>query len=347
MNSLSEDNNKHAILKLLFVINMDWPKRECAKGSVAADYRDVWHGSEWKSFLVHPDCLDGPEKGEKPKQTSAKLDAYAEKHSQEDAHKHSKEHAHKHSKEHAHKHSKEHAHKHSKEHAHKHSKEHAHKHSARWLDWRQVRESYPYVLNTLAETNFNENGKHKLNEDIQKLEEEQKLKMGLKKLPNLPALYEFAICHKDRSDKRFKVYIGKTDDLHRRQNEYLGYEEVGRMWPFFEFALRNRCMVMRRYAIIGSDENTSKLKVSKSLMKEMIENQIQDLAVYQLETRFLSVFDYAFNGREKGGTKSSDGTNPPKRQLKVVVTSRCCFWTSAKAESAEEFDPDEWYHPPK
>jgi len=45
MNSLSEDN-KHAILKLLFVINVDWPKREYAKGSVAAGYRDVWHGSE-------------------------------------------------------------------------------------------------------------------------------------------------------------------------------------------------------------------------------------------------------------------------------------------------------------
>jgi len=247
---------------------------------------------------VHPDRLDGPEKGEKPEQTSAKLDAYAEKHS----HKH------------------------------------AHGPSARWLDWRQVRESYPYVLNTLAETNFNEEEgiKKDINKDIKKLQKELKL-------DKLPALYEFAICHKDRQNKKFKVYIGKTDDLLKRQNEHLGYAGLKTLWPFFEFALRNRCMVMRRYAIIGSDENTSKLKVSKSLREEM--KRIPDLVVYQLETRFLSVFDYAFNGREKGD-KSSAGTNPPKRQLKVKV-SRCCFRTSAKAEPAGVFHPDEWYHPPK
>lgn len=267
---------------------MDWPKRETAKGSVAAGYRDVWHGSEWRVFLKHPDLLDGPEKGKRPRQESANLGAYAEKHSEVNAHGR----------------------------------------SARWLEWPEVREKYPYVLNTLAETNFNQSRENILN-------------VGLEERP---ALYEFAICHKDCPDKRFKVYIGKTDNLHRRQGEYLTYDEVGRMWPFFEFALRNRCKVMRRYAYIGSDKNTSKLKVSKSLREEM--KRTQDLAVYQLETRFLSFFDYAFNGRESVDTKSSDGTNPPKRQLKVV-TSQCCFMTFPKVQSPGIFDPDEWYHPPK
>jgi hypothetical protein len=66
----------------------------------------------------------------------------------------------------------------------------------------------------------------------------------------------------------------------------------------------------------------------------------KDLAAYQLETRFLSVFDYAFNGRMSSNEKSSDGTNPPKRYLWVKKPETCCFCF----QGSIEVDSEQYVH---
>lgn len=117
------------------------------------------------------------------------------------------------------------------------------------------------------------------------------------------AVYEFALVHPDYPNLRKKVYVGKTTDLHRRHEEYLTYSKEGtRMWPFFEHALRNKCQVWRRFAYLNTISSVGK-------------DTEGDRAVAQMETRWLSYFDYAFN-RE---------ANPPKRFIHLEPQTFCCF----------------------
>lgn len=125
------------------------------------------------------------------------------------------------------------------------------------------------------------------------------------KIQNSPAVYEFAIVHPDRPNKRVKVYLGKTTDLKRRHNDYLGSsKEMVRMWPFFEYALQNGCQVWRRYCYLKTPKGYK--------VKSETEG---DRAVTMMETRWLSYFDYAWNKE----------ANPPKRMVYLEPRRVFCF----------------------
>jgi hypothetical protein len=162
-------------------------------------------------------------------------------------------------------------------------------------EFKECFKKYPLVLNALVQKNTN----HKaLNEGV----------------PTDPGIYEFAIYHPDNPDKRYKVYVGKAKNLHKRQLEYLEHKELHKMWPLFETALSAGNVITRRYATIGPKGN--------------------DLPAYQFETRFLAYFDYAYNGAVMG--EESNGTNPPKRALQVHYGSFCCFGSSKTKEGPYE-----------
>ena len=172
-----------------------------------------------------------------------------------------------------------------------------------------VQKEFPNVLKALAALDVDPKDPttHKLNSDVK----------------HEPGLYEFAISYgrNDLSAKRFKVYIGKASDLHKRQAEYLGSEkEMKRIRPFFEHALKNNNTIWRRYVYLK--HGNPKVKATGSMKKKL--GSHKDLLAYQLETRFLSIFDYAFNGDDEHGI--SNGTNPPKRLVYIKQSNfLCCF----------------------
>lgn len=75
------------------------------------------------------------------------------------------------------------------------------------------------------------------------------------------------------------------------------------MWPFFSHALRHGCEIWRRFVYLPAPPRAVKA------------NDEGDRAVAQVETRWLSYFDYAFN-RE---------ANPPKRKIHLEPRVWCCM----------------------
>lgn len=114
------------------------------------------------------------------------------------------------------------------------------------------------------------------------------------------AVYEFAIVHPARPNKRVKVYVGKTNNLKERHTQYLNSGEETRMWPFFNHAVKHKCQVWRRFCYF---KTAGKMPV----------NSEPDRAVHQMETRWLSYFDYAWNAQQ----------NPPKRLVFLKPKDFC------------------------
>ena len=206
-----------------------------------------------------------------------------------------------------------------------------------WDDRTEVVKRYPEVFAALAEQNVKKlkNGNDDRGKLLDGLDQEK------------PALYEFAVCHKAKDSRKFKVYIGQTGvHMHERQREYLT-EEEDRMYSFFEKALEHDNQIMRRYACIPTEELVSvdgksvegdgRTKETKSsandgkggnktpIPKRMRSRRGCEVssAVQQLETRYLAAFDYAWNAQ----------ANPPKRYVWVEQKSTLCFWKTYTAHS--------------
>lgn len=126
-------------------------------------------------------------------------------------------------------------------------------------------------------------GQDSLKAAIQKAEE-----AGVNKsLKTVPALYEYAVAHRDRPKKKIKVYLGKASNFQANQDDLLleNSDVAKEMWKFFRLALQHNCSIMRRYCYY-----------SDSKMVTGRERKIDPQCLLdRAESRFLSAFDYPWN----------------------------------------------------
>lgn len=106
-------------------------------------------------------------------------------------------------------------------------------------------------------------------------------------LKTIPALFEYAVVHQCRPNKRVKVYLGKAMNFQASQDEMLKGDtnETKDMWKYFRLALQHNCSIVRRYCYYSAHE-------MKSGRDRKIDPQT---LIDRAESRFLSSFDYPWN----------------------------------------------------
>lgn len=110
-----------------------------------------------------------------------------------------------------------------------------------------------------------------------------------KELKTTPALFEYALIHRDRPKKRVKVYLGKTMNFQKSQDALL--QETGELAKFFRLALQHNCSVYRRYVYYAAHDlgDGRNRKIDPECLVE------------RAQSRFLSYYDYPWNP-QKGST---------------------------------------------
>jgi hypothetical protein len=128
----------------------------------------------------------------------------------------------------------------------------------------------------------------------------------------VPAVYEFAVS-KSIGGKRYKTYLGQTNNMKRRSGEYvaaLNKEEKVHINKLMQYSMENGLFIYRRVRYIIPRTELSDLARQKA-----------DLMSLMWETRLLAQMNYSWNTDNNGKTHAGiDHTRTAK-----VVPFMCLF----------------------
>lgn len=110
-----------------------------------------------------------------------------------------------------------------------------------------------------------------------------------KELKTTPALFELALVHRDRPKKRVKVYVGKTMNFQKSQDDLL--QETSDLAKYLRLALQHNCAVYRRFVYYAAHD------MGGGRERKIDPECLMDRA----HARFLSYYDYPWNA-QKGST---------------------------------------------